>query len=247
MPLTRISLPMTDDRPGHAFTRDELAGCEASGTCCRCGACCWAHEIEGMPAPGDEPGALLLVNGKPVKGRKEAGELCPHLAQDDEGRLSCSIHDSPHRPQACGEWIGNGVHGYRRMLAAAFTCVTAPPSVQSVHEAALLVERNVFALLDRKPGRAFDGPQPVPGALLETPGDVIRVAVRYVGQLGVFDEAAFARLGVGALLEHFRRYEPELMADVVRGLRFACFSYENPLHRRFVETYLAPEQEQVWA
>lgn len=250
MGMQRISLPLSDDdKSKRVYTEGELAHCEAHGACCNCGACCWAHEIDGMPAPGAQLGDIAIGNdGQPLTMKKIAGEFCPHLGQDETGGLACSIYASPHKPGVCNEWTGDRGGAYRRMLEAVFLHLTAPPSTASIEQATFLAAKNVFMLLKRKPGRAFDGPPPVHDAMLETAGDVLRVAIRYVQHLSHLDDGLFRRLGLPQLLQYARRYDANMMREILRGLWFAGFSREHPMQLAFVQTYFEPdEQAMIWA
>lgn len=249
MGMQRISLPVHNNAPQHTFDDDALRACESAGACCKCGACCWAHEIDAMPAPGAQLGDIAMGNdGQPLTMKKIAGEFCPHLGQDEEGGLACAIYASPHKPGVCNEWTGNRGGAYRRMLEAVFMHLTSPPSAASIEQAAFLAANNVFALLRRKPGRAFDGPAPSRDAMIETAGDVVRIAIRYVQDLSHLDHGLFRRLGLPQLLQYARQHDASMIKEIIRGLRFADFSREHPVQVAFVETYFEPdEQAMIWA
>lgn len=249
MSMQRISLAVLNDTTHRTFRADELSRCESAGECCKCGACCWAHEIDDMPMPGEQLGEILLdVQGQPQTMKKIAGEFCPHLGEDEQGGLACSIYGSPHKPRACNEWTGNRAGGYRRMLQAVFESVTFPPSIASIEQATLLAAKNVFALLKRKPGREFNSLQPVRNVMLETAGDVLRVAIRYVKDLSHTDAVLFESLGLPKILEYARRDDEHMMKEIIRGLRFTGFTKEHALQRAFVEMFFTPdEQSLIWA
>jgi hypothetical protein len=242
MGLTLIPLRVVSDT--------DLRQCERKGACCDCSACCWAFDVEDVPVADGAPGTMKLdASGKPVTYTKPGGEYCPHLQirPGDEGRFGCAIYDSPHKPSACGTWVGHQRGNYKNLLYALFLRATqVPHGLVTVMQLKLLIQTNAVGLLRGNPFDPQTKDKPSPESILASTSDFILAITRYVWTLNVFDEEIFTFLGISPFLEAVRR-DPRSMRKIVTALKTLRFDPDIPAHRTFIETYFEPhEQAEIW-
>jgi len=230
-------------------TDEELRGCGETGTCCRCGACCFAFDVEDVPVPDGAPGTVKLdPDGRPMTMDKPSGQFCPHLKNNDDGTLDCGLHGSPMQPSDCRDWRGNEIANYSRMLRILHGHVLMPRREEGVEGVQLLYRTNALGLLRRNPARHYDGPPPSPASLLETKNDFLGFVQSYILKLGIVDEALFDRIGVGEYVRVIRRTEHREMLKIINALHFYGQQWYSDVFRQFVETHFEPdERTKIWA
>lgn len=89
-----------------ALQEKDFERCAEKGECCQCGLCCIAFAADVPSISGDANSPVI---------RKEAGQVCPQMRFDTQGRVLCLLHaakaDHPAL-QHCREWKGNiGIGG----------------------------------------------------------------------------------------------------------------------------------------